>query len=462
VFLHRRGTPTKQPITFIQETTPVTTPIAQTFFEACGAIGPLPVVVQLANGTEERRDLVEPFALVGRDPDADLLLNEEDVSRRHAYLQMIAGRLFCLDLFSRNGVRFGDTVARCGWVGEGGIWLGLHQLRTADAVAPPSLAPEWNPLADEWPGPGLLWSVTLEFLTGLPRLPPWEPHRCLSLIGTSSVCKVRLRSKRVSRIDAALVRTPGGVWAVNLLGRGRLRVNGARVRSARLMAGDLIEVAEFQIRVLSAAPAVSPRAEDSRGLKVTRVLPGRSGLDDSRTVAVPGGELGSSLEAGLAALGAPATAPLILGLFRQFDAFQQQMFDQFQQALLAMAQMFGTLHQGQLDHLRKELESLHGLTQELQSLKTQFGAPKPNPAEQPRVASRLTPQPSAEPALGENGEAGRDKRPAVANPPPGDIHTWLCGRMATLEQERQTRWEKILSFFTGHRATAAPPHSRSG
>ena len=30
-----------------------------------------------------------------------------------------------------------------------------------------------------------------------------------------------------------------------------------------------------------------------------------------------------------------------------------------------------------------------------------------------------------------------------------DVHAWLCQRFASLEQERQTRWQKLLGFLMG-------------
>ena len=38
-----------------------------------------------------RWTLDQPHALIGRDPRADLVLDHEQVSRRHAYLQQIEG-----------------------------------------------------------------------------------------------------------------------------------------------------------------------------------------------------------------------------------------------------------------------------------------------------------------------------------------------------------------------------------
>src|SRR5262249_60566137 len=51
---------------------------------------------------------------------------------------------------------------------------------------------------------------------------------------------------------------------------------------------------------------------------------------------------------------------------------QQQMFDQFQQAMGMLVQMFGTMHREQMEVIREELDRLHDLTRELQELKQEL------------------------------------------------------------------------------------------
>ena len=48
---------------------------------------------------------------------------------------------------------------------------------------------------------------------------------------------------------------------------------------------------------------------------------------------------------------------------------QQQMFDQFQQAMAMMVQMFGTMHRDQMEVIRAELDRLRELTDEFHGLK---------------------------------------------------------------------------------------------
>ena len=67
-----------------------------------------------------------------------------------------------------------------------------------------------------------------------------------------------------------------------------------------------------------------------------------------------------------------SAASMLIPLVNQFGLMQQQMFDQFQQAMAMMVQMFGTMHRDQMEVIRTELDRLHELTAELQSLKDEL------------------------------------------------------------------------------------------
>ena len=68
----------------------------------------------------ELRLLHQPFALIGRDSRADLVLDHARVSRRHVYFQMIEGRAFWVDLESRTGTRIDGEIQKHGWLVQGG------------------------------------------------------------------------------------------------------------------------------------------------------------------------------------------------------------------------------------------------------------------------------------------------------------------------------------------------------
>ena len=63
---------------------------------------------------------------------------------------------------------------------------------------------------------------------------------------------------------------------------------------------------------------------------------------------------------------------MLVPLVNQFGLMQQQMFDQFQQAMAMMVQMFGTMHRDQMEVIRTELDRLHELTEEFHTLKNEL------------------------------------------------------------------------------------------
>src|SRR5918912_833774 len=90
------------------------------FLQACGLTGPLELLVTRPGGTGgRRRGFEQPVLLVGRDAHNDLCLEDEQVSRRHAYFQVVAGWLFGLDLSRRTGTHWANGPRPSGWIAPG-------------------------------------------------------------------------------------------------------------------------------------------------------------------------------------------------------------------------------------------------------------------------------------------------------------------------------------------------------
>ena len=104
----------------------------QSFLTACGLTDPLQLIVEspsVAGG--ELRLLHQPFALIGRDSRADLVLDHARVSRRHVYFQVIDGQAFWVDLESRTGTRVDGEMQKYGWLVRGGqpLCVGPYVIR---------------------------------------------------------------------------------------------------------------------------------------------------------------------------------------------------------------------------------------------------------------------------------------------------------------------------------------------
>src|SRR5262249_4744401 len=118
------------------------------FLEACGQSRPLDLQVEDLRSSEVRRWVFhQPFILAGRGARADLPLHAAEVSQRHAYLQMIAGRLLCLDLHSRTGTHWDWGSSSIGWLDPNQvIQIGPFRL-SGGPPFPSDSRPEDNPLA---------------------------------------------------------------------------------------------------------------------------------------------------------------------------------------------------------------------------------------------------------------------------------------------------------------------------
>lgn len=502
------------------------------FWQACGAAGPLRFTVddpRKPGGT--RCEISHPFLLIGRDNVCDIILPHEQVSARHAFLSVIGGRVFAVDLRSRTGTHWDSAPARGGWLLPGqSLRIGPYTVRLEpDSGVPTDLSPgEGNPLKNNEAQPDRFPAVTLAFLNGNPPRSPWRMRRLLALVGQSSICKVKLLDAGIARFQGALLLTPLGPWVIDF--GGRTSVNGAPVRVSPLAHDDRLQFANFAIRV-AVEPEVKGQksevggqpASDSEPIALpVPVTAGRSLAPVERSARgdVPAGQHSALSRAGSSALAhgnwlggveLPASVdPTVLQLVNQFGLLQQQMFEQNQQTMMMMVKMFTSLHREHVDLVRDDLERLNEVTRELQVLYAEVKAhppgaaapplsapgsaailPFPSPAVGPgsepaaprprqtmpgptarpkQAAPPERPRPEAEPARPVVAQAAQLLRKAApahelgAKAPPPDspaengaapaaaanteeVHAWLHQRMAHLQREQQTRWQRILGFI---------------
>lgn len=433
----------------------------ESFRTAVGALSPVEVILEgPESGERVVRTLDQPFALVGRDSRADLQLDDWHVSRRHTFLQVLDGHWFAIDLQSQTGTHWSTGAQRSGWVNAAhGIQIGPYRLRAARV--PETLPTIQDPLNERVPELLFLPRVTLDFLAGGVQQSSWRMNRQLALIGQAPDCKVRLVAPNVSKFHAVLVWTRVGLWAVDLCGRNGIRVNNRSVRVALLQQGELLEVGQFVIRIRYEAPPIPPEAPRHPAAE-----------------AAHSGERNGNATSGLSSLMLAEPRPVVLlatdssqseaavverllvPLVNEFRLMQQQMFDQFQQAMTSMFNMFTSMHREQSDLIRNELDRLHQLTQELHELQAQLAQlpPREAPAmERPVATPPPRPVPAA-PELPPRHEPQANGTPSPIPPlprqtedvgNPDQIHAWLTHRMASIQRERQSSWQKIMNFLLG-------------
>src|SRR5947209_11631557 len=239
---------------------PVNDPLIARFADACGATAPLDLRVDLAGGdTLAEGTVAQPFTLVGRDDACDVTLSDPEINPRHAWLQVLGGRVFAADLGSRTGLVWPDGARGSGWLDVGTpARLGpfLIRLRAPVSGQPSPFAPDYNPLASD-PTAQNRPTVALEFRNGRRAKDRWNVNRFLTLIGRASDCKIHLTADDISPYHCGLVAAPEELWVVDLSGRGVV-VNGERMRVAPLPHGAELWVGRFLISCQYATPAVPP------------------------------------------------------------------------------------------------------------------------------------------------------------------------------------------------------------
>lgn len=508
----------------------------KSFLNACGFREPLRLVVEGPRAVEGgARVLPQPFALIGRDGRTDVVLDDLRVSRRHVYIQGVAGQVFWLDLESRTGTSDASGTRKWGWLTTGGLLqIGPFMIRRAagDAGTPPGDPARDSPMAVRGYGREVLPEVSLEFLNGPSQATVWPMNRMMSLIGSAKGCKFRLTDPSVSAFHASLLRTSSGLWAVDLRGDRSISINSELVRFGALADGDVLGIGRYRMKVhcreswaagfesdraaSAGPPAHRPRGDLARRPVLERPDGGVPAVSAGKgsmlpmppppfpvVASVAGVELVASEAMPISGRTHPAelTESALVPLVNQFSIMQQQMFDQFQQAMGMLVQMFGTMHREQMDVIREELDRLHDLTRELQDLKEELARPPgraTEPAAAPAAAARsatvasfadraraearpapvLPPiGPAADPgppsaAAGAFAKAAATAAEAPPLPPigprpdqarpgadpagesepavtPRDTVAWIHQRIAAIQQERESRWQKIVKLLPG-------------
>jgi pSer/pThr/pTyr-binding forkhead associated (FHA) protein len=479
-------------------------PAIDPFLSACGMAGPLVLELEERRvGTIQRLVYHQPFVVVGRMPNADLWLDDEQVSRRHAYLQVVNGRLYGVDLASRTGIHWDDGTHGSGWLNQDrSLAIGPYVIRIRDGLndrlpTPPSRstrapAPPTASVARQKQLP----RVVLEFPGRSVAQPPWRMNRMLALVGRSPECKVLLSGNDISLFHCSLVRTTAGVWVVDLLARDGSRINGQAVRAALLEDGDELQIGHYRIQLRYgssigqaaprasrpplAAPAPSPPALPAAETVMAGGMPmpdrpGLPALPDIR-----------GLLAGRSPEQVELAESLLVPVVQQFGQMHQQMFDQFQQMMMMAFQMFATMHRDQMSVVRDELAQIRRLTDELHTLQDQVRTvieqqrgPAATPAPAAAVAPAPAPAPDLDPDRSEDfatippapapeRPAARATQPETAAADAADgrpqpipevpwdpqgglpnLHAQLARRIASLQQERQSRWQKLLNLMSG-------------
>src|SRR5262245_64030883 len=110
-----------------------------------------------------------PFALVGRADACDVTLTDAEVNPRHAWLQVVGGRVLAIDLGSRTGLGWPGNATGPGWLDIGvPVRIGPFHLRLCSPVSPRPVffPPSYSPLQSDATIARSLSTPTLEVRNG--------------------------------------------------------------------------------------------------------------------------------------------------------------------------------------------------------------------------------------------------------------------------------------------------------
>jgi pSer/pThr/pTyr-binding forkhead associated (FHA) protein len=381
-----------------------------------------------------------PFAVVGRAPDADILIDDRAASARHAYLHLDPRGVYAVDLVTRTGTRIKGSDQPVGWLRPGdrievaGRKIELLRIRIdGDVVEPPPCDAD------------LLAETALPSLTGVtlePRRPnesPWVLGSELVFLGWSASCGIQVKDAAVARTHCALVRSVRGAYLVDLCGR-QTWVEDLAVRGASaLHDGDLITLGSTQFTARISRPARSPRAQlpdvvprQEPAALLARVTPAHEtfpalDLPPLSTEIVPAEAQGALLS-------------WIVGAIQSGQGEVLRRQGEFQNAL---TQILRQMQQDNAALLTAQLDRIESIDRELASLRAEIdrrnGAGGPVRPAPPNVEPLKIARPAS--TAGDSPTASRAST------------TWLLDRVNQLEEENRSAWKDLVSRLSQSRKT---------
>ncbi|MCS6866305.1 MAG: FHA domain-containing protein [Gemmataceae bacterium] len=483
-------------------------PLIAQFKSACGATGPLQLRVDLADGTILAEGSVDqPFTLVGRDDACDVTLSDSEVNMRHAWLQVLGGHVFAVDLGSRTGLIWPGGTRGSNWLMVGRpVRIGpfLLHIQTAVSDEPSSFPTNYNPLAADM-GVKTRPTVSLEFRNGKRAKDRWNVNRLITLVGRAPDCKIHLNADDIAPYHCGLVLTRQGLWVVDLSGRGVV-VNGERMRvaplphGAELWAGRFLIACQYLTPLSSPAPttrgntptaaganpartphetppaaesvcepitnflgphpetianepvAPLPRPEeidlgeelDATGLPASHILSGLSEM----TPPEASGALSNPISVSTSAAHSPPPSDTtISSLLRRLADSHTQATTNFQQSLVFLEQLFSRLNPDQRASLHRELHRIYELHAEIETLQAQLV--------RETIERATTEHPSSSPPTPRATAPESWVPPSTHTPiPPSRPETTppptVRERLQTLLHDRAARWQALLILFAGN------------
>jgi hypothetical protein len=350
----------------------------------------------------------------------------------HAFLQVIDGRLFALDLGSTDGLRWGEIPRRAGWVNRRQpLRIGRTTIRLVGGDREGESIVEPAPTSSRYvsrlnlPRVVLDLGVAIEGKDGRHQREVLD--RVLVLAGSSERCKLRIGGHQVAKFGFAMIRTPNGLWMTNILPSAGATINGALCRFARLEDDDVVQIGQCRVRVIY---------DDT---------------DKTSIVRAPNHQANANLR--------PASQPRAIGeMVMASDELSPELLLQpllelagsdlgstssspFGEALVLMVRLLGDVHRDHLALVRDELAEIRRLSRDMENLRGEMRRPEAQRLPAPRTNSSNGADHMAD--FGSQLEFEDAPRPG-----PQAVKEIISERLEAWERERQSRWRKLLRILT--------------
>jgi pSer/pThr/pTyr-binding forkhead associated (FHA) protein len=213
----------------------------------------------LDDGASPAIDLALEVTLIGRDPDDDVILEDDLVSRRHAEIRWRVGKAYLLDRGSLNGaLRNAQKVRGLVSLEDGDtLQFGARRYRfTMTAPIAADALEETRKVASSSASHPLNALLALVGESGAVAGRRWELTERTSRIGRDPAAAIIIQDPSVSRFHAQITRQPSGYYLADLESSNGTQVNGEPVSEPRkVVAGDLLRFGEVCLRC-DGSPAI--------------------------------------------------------------------------------------------------------------------------------------------------------------------------------------------------------------
>ena len=422
-----------------------------------------------------------PALIIGRGEDCDLTLPHAEVSRQHAYFQIINERIYCADLDSRTGTHWANGAAQAGWVEpEETVSVGPFSLTFEPA---PQLF-DAERAEDEFSSDDLFLDdgrsaeceYYLSFLNAGQNVRRYRVTRDVTLIGSGDAAKVHLSHPSVSKTHCSIVRTNSGLWLVDLHSNDGTIVNGQVETLAPLHSGDEFQVGRFLVAVdyAEASEDSTPLADDSSDVRPltseqagstevgdAHLNPSANSLSPTPEATQPSTNLSALNQLAHLTSGMPASseAPagqvgglseqFVLNIIKELGIMQQQALQHAQESMKQTVNTLATTYQERIDALEQQHASLRD-----ELLRLSAGAPHrpalPDPDEMLAQPGYWDGADLADPEYSHLPEPDRGSYECSD---PDEREAWIRERMKSIESELdKTRrgWGKKLVEMLGY------------